>query len=91
MPKTQSNSQVGGILPRPRDKVKGRIVSAGIPLGKLANAARISQPALSNYLNGSRGDRRTQLTIWDAFCRLAGQKISFEDFWGNLISERIAG
>ncbi len=91
MNKTRDNSAKHKILPQPRDFVKGLIVSAGIPMGRLADAAKISQSALSNYLAGIRKDRATQLMIWDAFCRLSGQKISLADFWGELLSERIAG
>ena len=86
-----SRYQSKKMLSRPGDPVKARIVGAGIQLGELAEAARISQPSLSNYLAGKRGSYRTQLRIWEAFRRLSGQRISMQRFWGELLSERIAG
>lgn len=74
------------IIPHAGHLTKGKIVAAGIPLGQLAMSANISQPALSNYLKGIRNDRIMQLRIWDAFCRLSGQKITLDDFWGELLS-----
>ena len=70
--------------------VKGRIVSSGIRFGVLAEGAGISNGALTHYFNGALANHNTQIRIWEAFCRLSGQKISLQEFWGKLLSERIA-
>ena len=90
MAKTRNKSAQSKILPQPAAAVKARIVGANIKFKALAKAARISQPSLSNYLNGGRSDRAVQIRIWDAFCQLSGQSIAPGEFWGELLSERMA-
>jgi len=71
--------------------VKCGIIQSGHRLGDLAEAARISQGSLSNYLAGIRSDRRVQVAIWAAFRDLTGQSISLERLWGDLLAKRKAG
>ena len=78
------------MIAKPSHIVKARIIGAGVALGQLAKAAKISQPALSNYVAGRRNDRANQLAIWDAFCHLTGSQITLEEFWGELLAERKA-
>jgi len=71
--------------------VKSKIVAAGLTMGQVAAAANISRPALSNYLSGRRRNWRGQIAIWIAFLDLTGSKITLEAFWGQLLTERMAG
>jgi len=80
-----------GIISNPGAAVKGKIVSAGVKLGDLAEAANISRPALSNYLSGRRRNWRGQIAIWIGFLDLTGSTITLEEFWGELLAERKAG
>ena len=78
------------ILPRPGDLVKSRIVGAGVKLGHLAAEAKISQPTLSKYISGGVSVPETQMVIWQAFCRMTRSEMTLADFWGALLSPRIA-
>jgi len=91
MPKAQQQRANRRIIPTPSHLVKARIIAAGLTMTQLAKAASISRPNLSHTLNGQRADRRTQLTIWDAFRRLTGSEMPLEEFWGELLSERMVG
>lgn len=71
--------------------VKSKIIAAGLKVGQLAEAADISQPSASNHIGGVRRNYTTQLRIWEAYCRLSGEAVSLADFWGGLLSKRIAG
>lgn len=70
--------------------VKGLIVTASIPMGKLAQAAGISPSALTHYLTGKLHNASTQRAIWAAYRAMSGRQIPIADFWGKLLSERIA-
>ena len=77
-------------LPLPGHYVKSRIVGAGIKLGDLAAAAGMTSGNLSQYLAGRLTGRAGQKKIFLAFRRLTGIRIRIADFWGPLLSERIA-
>jgi len=69
--------------------VKGRIVGAGVKLADLAIEAGIGQSTLSLYIHGQRSNYARQLSIYEAFCRLAeidptrrGERV----FWGALLN-----
>ncbi len=81
---------IAQILPKDGRLVKARMTAAGLKLGDVARAAKISQSSLSNYLRGLRRKRAVHLAIWDAYRRLSLDAISLEDFWGDLLSKRIA-
>jgi len=67
--------------------VKGRIVAAGIPMGRLAKASGLSGPSLTQYLNGHTRNALGQIAILKAFRKLSRQTISIADFWGVLWAE----
>jgi len=67
------------------------VVAAGIPFGVLAKAAGLSAPSLSQYLAGTIRNERRRRDIYIAFRSLSGSTVSFEEFWGDMLSERIAG
>ena len=91
MLKTQGNSTNRRIIAQPGDLVKAKIVATGISLGAFAQQLRISQSYLSQTISGDRRGWRMQLRIWEAYRRLSGKKIPLTEFWGELLSERIAG
>jgi len=69
--------------------VKGRVVSAGLAMGDLAEAAGIGKPTLSNYIKGRLKNYETQIRIYNAFCRLAGKTPTRRGerwFWGSLLN-----
>ena len=78
------------ILSRSASFVKAQVVGAGIKFGDLAAKANICQAVLSRHLSGQRKNYRTQIRIWEAFRQLTGQKVSLTDFWGQLLSEKVA-
>jgi lambda repressor-like predicted transcriptional regulator len=71
--------------------VKGQIISAGIKLSNLAEAAGLAPCTLSSLLTGRSRCRQNQVLIWDAFVQMTRSTISLSDFWGELLSGRIAG
>lgn len=75
----------------PGHAVKARIVAAGLKLGDVADAARVTRASLSNHLYGRRSSLAEQRRIWHAYQWLSGDGVSLETFWGELLSERIAG
>ena len=77
------------ILPRPGDGVKQQITGAGVPLGRLARAAGISQSYLSQMIHGQRGSYNVRLVIWGAFRRLTGRRVTFPEFWGPLMKDEM--
>jgi len=87
----RKNTARNRILVTAQHAVKSQIVAAGLAMGQLAGAAGISQSSLSNHIGGARANYETQIRIWQAFCRLTGQAVSLADFWGELLSKRIAG
>jgi len=87
MPTKTNRNRVQRIIPRPGDSVKARIVGAGLSMGDIAAAAKISRPDLSKQLAGDRANRDTQLRIWDAYRRLTGSRVTLEGFWGELLRE----
>lgn len=91
MARNKQKSHGKKIIPESGDLVKGRIVLAGIPMRRLAKEAGISSGTLSNYLAGRHSFLKTQMEIYFAFRRLSGSEISLADFWGELLSKRIAG
>ena len=69
--------------------VKSRIVAKGLKLMDLAVDAGIAQSTLSLYIHGGRSNYQTQITIYNAFCRLAGVKPTRRGertFWGPLLN-----
>ena len=70
--------------------VKAKIVSAGISLGDVARDAGCSNATITHYITGRLRNYRTQTAIWEAYCRLSGQKPSLKEFWGSLLNERIS-
>ena len=78
------------IVARPGDRVKGRIIAAGISLGRLAEAARYSPQTLSDYLAGRNRNIHGQIEIALAFARLTGLTVTFDAFWGSLWAENAA-
>jgi len=75
------------MIARPGAAVKGRIVTAGIPIGVVARAAGFSACSLSEYLTGKRRNVHGQHKIAAAFRRLSGQYIPTPEFWGDLWAE----
>ena len=71
--------------------IKGKIVGAGIRLGDLARAAGITPSCLTLYIQGKLRDPRRQRDIWVAFRAMSQLQITAADFWGGLLSKRIAG
>ena len=65
-------------------QVKGRIVSAGLRLGEVADAAGVSAASLTQHLKGERISHAAKVRIWRAFCRLSGETVGIEAFWGPL-------
>lgn len=78
------------IICSPQSRVKGMIVSAGVPMWRLARDAGISQSLLSQCLSGDRGALKTQVKVFRAFRRLSGYQGRLAEFWGELLSERVA-
>ena len=74
-------------IANPGARVKARIVGAGISMGDLAAAAGISAGSLSNYLAGRVSRPETRTRIWRAFRRLARQRITLAEFWGDLLKD----
>ena len=70
--------------------VKGRIISAGLSLGDVCDAAGVSQTSLSDHLAGRRRSRTIQLRILWAFNHLAGQSLTLDEFWGPLAAKEVA-
>ena len=67
--------------------VKARIVAAGINFGCLAAEAGMSAGNLSNYLAGRQTGYAGQQKIFNAFRKLSGNLVSFDNFWGALASQ----
>lgn len=88
---TQQTRPASRIIARPDCEIKGRIVGQGILLGELAAAVGITPSALTLYIQGKARNRRRQEQIHVAFRAISRSDISLEDFWGELLSERIAG
>jgi len=78
-------------LADPYAAVKSQIIAAGIRLGDLARAAGITPSALTLYLQGKLRCPRRQRDILVAFRALSESQIAAPDFWGKLLSERMAG
>lgn len=91
MAKSLRTSDSRRIIAAPGSVVKSKIFAAGLTMGQVARAGRVSQSTLSNHLAGTRSNLLTQVKIWNAFCGLAGSKVSLADFWGELLSDRMAG
>lgn len=82
MSPTQTSSFDGrNILPNFGHFVKGRIVAAGISMGRLAREAEISQPSLSNIISGRRRSPAGRQKIYSAFARLTGSRMTYSEFW----------
>jgi len=79
------------VLARTDGRVKGKIVAAGIRLGELAHAVGLTSSALTLYVQGKCGNRARQEQIYVAFRALSQSDITLEEFWGELLSERMAG
>jgi lambda repressor-like predicted transcriptional regulator len=72
-------------LAHPGDFVKARIVASGIRLGDLAREAGRSNSTITAHIQGASRNISTMHLIHDAFQRLAGSRISFDDFWFPLL------
>ena len=90
MNQSQTTSPRRRIVPTAGQRVKGRIIAAGLKLEDLARAAGIAPSTLSCYLTGYRSDRTTQHEIWFAFRAMTGIEISMVEFWGSLLSTEVA-
>jgi|GEM_PF-4470445 len=79
------------ILSQPRHSVKALVIAAGLSLGELAKAAGIPQSTLSFYLHGRSRNHAKQILIWQAYCHITDSHATLAEFWGDMLSERIAG
>jgi len=65
-------------------------VTHGVRFCDLAAEAGFRHNTLSDYLAGRLSSPGGQVRITEAFCRLTGQRVTVVDFWGELLSKRIA-
>jgi len=65
-------------------EVKGQIYAAGLRLLDVAAAAGVSPTNLTQHIQCRRTSHAAKVKIWRAFCRLTGQSVSIEEFWGDL-------
>ncbi len=65
-------------------------MGASIKFRDLAERAGLPGPTLSFYISGRTRAYRKQVLIWEAFCELSRLRPTLKQFWGELLSERVA-
>jgi len=73
----------------PGTQVKGRIVAAGVALGRLAREAGMSGSTLTSYLSGRTRNPQGQIAIALAFSSLTGRPVVVRRFWGRLVADEL--